>query len=123
MSCSDLESFLFGQNRTSLAPVRPALHDLQDGRCFYCFRAMPARVEVDHFIPWARHRDDGIDNLVAACGTCNNAKRDFLPAAPHLEIWSERAVRSGEKLQSIAEACSWPRDRQLSPGSCPQVLA
>jgi hypothetical protein len=65
-------------NRIALAAVRPGLLDLQDGRCFYCGGALSGSSEVDHFIPWARYPDDGIENLVLADAGCNGAKRDFL---------------------------------------------
>ena len=32
----DLRSFLFGSQRSSLAPYRPLLREVQQGHCFYC---------------------------------------------------------------------------------------
>ncbi len=76
---SVLEDFLFGNERISLEPVRTRLRDLQDGRCFYCDGPLSSKYDVDHFIPWARHADNGIHNLVAADKACNNRKRDHWP--------------------------------------------
>jgi 5-methylcytosine-specific restriction endonuclease McrA len=59
--------------------------------CFYC--GLPptrARVEVDHFVPWSLVRDDRVWNLVLACRTCNNAKRDRLPAVEYLAALLDR---------------------------------
>jgi 5-methylcytosine-specific restriction endonuclease McrA len=53
-------------------------------------RSLGRRDEVDHFIPWARYPDDAVENLVAADGRCNSAKRDFLASGGHLGWWMER---------------------------------
>ena len=85
-----LETFLFGHERIALDPVRRPLRELQSHRCFYCGDAIGAQCEVDHFIPWARHADNGIHNLVAVDGRCNNRKRAYLAAAEHVERWRLR---------------------------------
>jgi 5-methylcytosine-specific restriction endonuclease McrA len=102
-----LERHLFGTDRQSLDPVRPALRDLQGGRCFYCDERLARAHHVDHFIPWARHPDDGIHNLVVADERCNLKKRDYFAAAEHLERWRERSVRQTADLSSIAQEKSW----------------
>ncbi len=71
---------------------------------------------MDHFIPWARHPDNGLDNLVVAHGRCNNAKRDFLPAAEHVEHWAQRARASSQALKDIAHRHDWPKDAQRTFG-------
>jgi HNH endonuclease len=48
---------------------------------------------VDHFLPWARYPENGIENLVVTDPRCNNDKRDFLAAAEHVERW--RGTRFG----------------------------
>ena len=62
---------------------------------------------VDHFIPWARHPDNGIHNLVAADERCNGAKRDYLASVAHLEKWRNRAVAQHESLAHIAAETRW----------------
>ncbi len=111
-----LEAFLFGADRIRLDPVRGPLRDLQSGRCFYCDRRLTEAVEVDHFLPWSRHPDDGIDNLVAADGRCNGDKRDFLASAEHVERWADRNHRQAGALATIATVARWSRtpDRTLS---------
>jgi hypothetical protein len=64
---------------------------------------------VDHFIPWARHPDDGLDNLVVAHRRCNGQKRDFLAAPEHLERWSGRAAAMGAQLDEIGARARWQR--------------
>jgi hypothetical protein len=69
---------------------------------------------VDHFIPWARYPDNGLDNLVAAHARCNSRKRDFLAAAEHVERW---AARNGERASDIGQAAAdltWERDAARS---------
>jgi len=109
-----LESFLFDVDRASLNVVRKPLRELQDDRCFYCGRRISGRADVDHFIPWSRYRDNGLDNLVPAHGKCNNSKRDFLASAEHVERWAERTRARDADLTALAQACSWPRDRDRS---------
>src|SRR6266480_6864612 len=71
--------------RVPLERVRGPIIELQEGRCFYCAERLARRAgqtpDVDHFIPWSRYPDDGLENLVVAHARCNAQKRDFLAAA------------------------------------------
>ncbi len=100
-----LEEFLFGRGRVSLEPVRDDLRDLQKNRCFYCDGALGRQTVVDHFLPWSRHANDAIENLVAADARCNSAKRDFLAASEHLGRWRDRLLRP--ELATIAQRRRW----------------
>lgn len=111
-----LEEFLFGASRISLEGVRSPLRELQSGRCFYCDGRLSERSEVDHFIPWSRHPDNGLDNLVVAHDRCNNAKSDFLAAAEHVERWAERTRSSARALDDISQRHDWARDAQKTLG-------
>ncbi|MBW1683872.1 MAG: HNH endonuclease [Deltaproteobacteria bacterium] len=68
---AELEQFLFGVDRASLTAVREPLRELAEGRCFYCGDRVRTRIEVDHFIPWARYPDNGLENLVVSDPGCN----------------------------------------------------
>jgi 5-methylcytosine-specific restriction endonuclease McrA len=119
---TQLEDFLFGQDRIALARIRKHIWDMQDGRCFYCGRGISTErgVELDHFLPWSRYPDNGIENLVAADRRCNAAKRDFLAAAEHVERWAPRlgpVGAQGEQLRTIAESVNWARDPQRTCGA------
>jgi 5-methylcytosine-specific restriction endonuclease McrA len=107
---SRLEEFLFGASRIPLGEVRGPLAELQAGRCFYCDDALRGASDVDHFIPWARHPDNGLDNLVVAHDRCNNRKRDFLAAAGHVERWAARNVSLAGQLGEAAVALDWERE-------------
>lgn len=107
---AELERFLFGIDRVSLQVVRGDLRDLQNGRCFYCGGRLNAGADVDHFLPWARYADNGLDNLVAAHPKCNNSKCDFLASAGHVEHWRARSRDRDADLLAIAERATWPRD-------------
>jgi len=111
---SRLEEFLFGVDRTPLEKVRGPLRDLQRGRCFYCAGVLGRGADVDHFIPWARYADNGLDNLVVADDRCNNRKRDFLAAADHVERWSARNMDSASDLAAIAAQLVWEREPRRS---------
>ena len=104
---SRLESFLFGVDRAALAAVRPELLELQHGQCFYCGSRLLPTGDVDHFIPWARYPDNGIDNLVVAHRGCNGAKRDFLAAPEHVTNWRTRNSGEARALVQIAEHLRW----------------
>lgn len=102
-----LEDFLFGAERISLVPVRDDLAALQGGRCFYCGTPLGGEVEVDHFIPWSRHPDNGIHNLVVTDVRCNNRKRAHFAAADHVERWRQRSATQEFALTHIAERTKW----------------
>ena len=106
---SRLEEFLFGTTRIQLRALRDPLCELQDGRCFYCGRQL-VRPEVDHFLPWSRYPDKGIENLVLADTGCNAAKRDFLASTEHVHHWTARVspdAATSEHLREIAERLGW----------------
>jgi hypothetical protein len=106
----DLHGFLFGAGRTDLRPVRPDLHSLQGGACFYCGSGVQLKVaEVDHFLPWSRHPDNGLDNLVVAHRACNGDKSDHLPAAAHLRKWRVRSAQQASTLTAIERRLQWDR--------------
>jgi hypothetical protein len=101
------------------AKVRAPLADAQRQHCFYCARRLNGRGAVDHFLPWSRHPDNTIDNLVAGHPACNNAKSASLAGLDHLGRWLAR-FRPGDPectaIAGAANAAGWPRrsDRVLS---------
>lgn len=105
-----LADFLFGVSREALAPVRDELRELQHGRCFYCGGRLARDVHVDHFVPWARLPDNGIENLVVADAGCNRSKRAFLASADHVARWAARATTRARDLEEIAARRRWERD-------------
>jgi hypothetical protein len=119
----ELERFLFGAERVSLEVIRQPLRELQDDRCFYCSeRFVSARgltPDVDHFIPWARHPDDGLTNLVVAHQRCNGWKRDFLAAPDHVARWRARSIEPSTtsiQLRDIADRARWPNHPERTLG-------
>jgi 5-methylcytosine-specific restriction endonuclease McrA len=114
----ELHGFLFGAPRTALAPVRPLLLDLQGGDCFYCGgRIAHQHAEVDHFIPWARHPDDGLENLVVAHRRCNGSKSDFLASVDHLARWRARNLDHACALEQIADDARWGKSGTRALGA------
>jgi len=105
-----LRDFLFGSERENLARLRPGLLEAQAGRCFYCGeRLSTGQVDVDHFVPWSRVPNDGLQNLVLADRRCNSSKRDHWADLPLLTTW---AGRPQVVLQQVADDVGWPL-RQL----------
>jgi hypothetical protein len=118
---SQLDAFLFGADRVQTARVRVGLWEIQERRCFYCDARVtePVRAQVDHFIPWSRYPDDGLDNLVVADVACNGAKSSSLAASHHVARWARRfANDSAERRQidALARETAWDRDRGRSLG-------
>jgi 5-methylcytosine-specific restriction endonuclease McrA len=113
---AELDQFLFGTRREAIAQLREPLVELQDGRCFYCCARLRGRTEVDHFVPWSRHPDDGLDNLVAAHGACNGRKRDHLASADHVDHWVSRLCKKTGDLAEIAGAVRWGRQPERTLG-------
>ncbi len=94
----DLEGFMFGSQRASLASVAQILGEVQSDRCFYCQERLRGSADVDHFVPWARYPRDTAHNFVLAHRSCNNDKRALLAAKPHLERWLEQTDRRGAEV-------------------------
>lgn len=81
-----------GRRRAGANKWTSALRLLENA-CFYCRIPDPRFVQVDHVIPWSFVFDDAEWNLVLACGSCNNQKRDRIPASRFLEALCERNSR------------------------------
>jgi len=111
-----LEQFLFGADRVATAPLRDPLRDLAEGRCFYCNGRLRSDFEIDHFIPWARYANNGLENLVVSDRSCNNAKRDHLAATDHVEHWLARAAAAATDIDSIASRLQWDHHPERSLG-------
>jgi hypothetical protein len=99
-SLSDLGTFLFGQERSSLDAYRPILFDVQKGLCLYCQKPMPRQTHVDHFIPWSRYPADLGHNFVLSHTQCNSDKSDYVAAERHLAAWSQRNTECKAELDS-----------------------
>jgi hypothetical protein len=116
---SELEKFLFGRSRTPTGSLKRGLREIQHGRCFYCDDPIHAP-EVDHFVPWARFADDGLDNLVLVDRGCNAAKRAHLAATEHVERWSVRfrpESPGSRNLAALAKEEGWERDSSRTLGA------
>jgi 5-methylcytosine-specific restriction endonuclease McrA len=107
LAVDDVSAFLFGSEREDTGPVRRPLVALQRGRCFYCDAKLTGDVHVDHFIPWARHPDNALHNLVAADAGCNGAKKDYLASVAHVARWRRRALDEVDALEAIAHEARW----------------
>jgi len=84
--------------------VRDAVWEIQQGRCFYC-RASTAvdRSELDHFIPWARYPDNGLDSLVLVDERCNLDKRAFLATGEHVARWMPRLLSDSSETRQLED--------------------
>ena len=102
---TDLGTFLFDRERSSLEAYRQILLDVQERQCFYCHNELRTSMEVDHFIPWSRYPTDLGHNFVLAHPRCNNSKSDYLTAEQHLQSWAERSrTRSEELAERLRDA-------------------
>jgi len=79
----------------------------------------PTGAHVDHFIPWSRYPDDGLDNLVVADVRCNGFKSSSLPATDHVARWARRfttGAPEGQQIARLAEQTAWERHDGRSLG-------
>lgn len=113
---AELERFLFGARREAIAHLAAPLRELQADACFYCGARLGDGAQVDHFVPWSRHPDDALDNLVAAHSRCNARKSDHLAAAEHVEEWMSRMQRRSADLEAVSDEARWPREPQRTLG-------
>jgi hypothetical protein len=102
----DLESFMFGANRTETRGIRKVLFEIQGGQCFYKPRVRLdiKTAHIDHFIPWAKYPCDAASNFVLASPKANAGKKDHLPAVEYLQRWCERNATYSDQLTATARA-------------------
>jgi len=74
------------------------------------------RFEIDHFIPWSRYPDNGLDNLVVSDPDCNRAKRDHLASGDHVEQWLRRSEQRAQDFRAIAGRLRWEHQPERSTG-------
>ena len=111
---TDLGSFLFDQERSSLESYRKILVDVQSNRCLYCHREIRGKSDIDHFVPWTRYPTDLGHNFVLAHPSCNNSKSDFLAAEQHLGGWAERNRNHAHELEERLTAAGLLHDQHAS---------
>jgi len=111
----DLESFMFGANRTDTRAMRPVLFQIQEGRCFYQPRTQldPVTAHIDHFIPWAKYPCDSATNFVLASPKANSTKKDHLPATEYLARWIDRNAAHRHELATAALAAGLEYENQV----------
>lgn len=106
-----LAEHLFGRDRIDHSPLHRPLRSLQNGRCFYCNGSLSGGAsQVDHFLPWSRYPDDGIDNLLLAHDRCNREKLYFLADIGFGHRWHARSLEQSGQLDEIASEVRWARD-------------
>ena len=111
---TDLGSFLFGCERSTLSVYRDVLTEIQEDTCFYCHRPLHRKGEADHFIPWSKYPQDLGHNFVLAHASCNNRKSDYLAAEEHICAWQERNASVAGELSQRFDAFELPHDIQAS---------
>ena len=105
---------MFGADRTQTARIRAWLWEIQRRRCFYCDTRIqePPQSQVDHFVPWSRYPDDGLDNLVVADTRCNAFESSSLAATEHVVRWAQRFAEDSSayvQLDDLAQRAAWDR--------------
>jgi len=108
-----LHTFLFDHSRVNLNDTRAPLRELQQRACFYCGELLVNEAgHIDHFVPWSRHPNNAIENLVIAHASCNISKSNYLVAPVHLQRWKERL--GSPAISAIAAQLKWPSERSAS---------
>lgn len=92
-----------------------ALVNREQGRCFYCLRAITAESCVlDHAISRVSGGDDSFRNVVAACHECNSAKQSQDPRE-FLRSRYRQNLLSGSELQERIATLGRLQSGQLRP--------
>ncbi len=111
----NLDDFLFNTDRNHLSQIKPFLHAIQQGYCFYCGQKISlAQSEVDHFIPWTLYQYDTAHNFVLADKTCNNQKSSNLATQHFYEKWLMRNAEFDLKISDEIGKHGFLVDRQRS---------
>lgn len=111
----NLDEFLFSVDRNNLSQIKPFLHRIQQGCCFYCGEKITVTAgEVDHFIPWSLYQYDTAHNFVLADKTCNNKKSNNLAATIFYEKWLKRNAQFDEEITQEIGKYNFLVDRQRS---------
>lgn len=111
----NLDEFLFSTDRNNLSQMKPFLHQIQKGCCFYCGEKISTSAgEVDHFIPWSLYQYDTAHNFVLADKTCNNRKSNNLAAKIFYEKWLIRNAQFDEEIRQEIGRYGFLVDRQRS---------
>jgi hypothetical protein len=80
--------------------------------CRYCGGTAPdVKLTVDHVTPTALGGSDAPDNLVTACGDCNNGKSATPPGAPLVMDVAADAMRWAQAMQEAHEVRRVARER------------
>ena len=110
----DVEQIDFFAERRYLQP----LMERQQGRCFYCLRALTAESSaLDHLIPQVAGGGNSYRNIVVACHECN-ARKQALVAEDYLRILYRDRVLGKSDLKERLEMVS-----QVAVGSIVPVVA
>lgn len=109
----DLEDFLFGISRQSLAIIGAGLRKLDGPRCFYCGQGLHEG-HVDHFVPFALYPRDLAHNFVLAHPQCNRSKSDSLAGKGHLVRWLERLTVRSPQLSEIGAVAGLVTDGEAA---------
>ena len=89
----DLEETDFLRNNA----LRQSIHSREHGRCFYCLRQTPSRVQcLDHVIPAAHLGLNSYRNLVSSCLECNSQKGERGAADFLRSLYRERRLTASE---------------------------
>ena len=111
----DLRAFLFGTQRNSLERIKPILHEIQEGRCFYTGRNLVlSEAEVDHFIPWSRYPIDLGHNFVLTSGPTNRSKSNHIAAEKYLCKWTQFCLDNQSNLVENFERIKMRYDLESS---------
>lgn len=111
-----LNEFLFGATGQPGQGSRPARRGAEPGMLLL-FRSASAK-HGRRSLPWSRHPDNSLDNLVAAHTACNSAKSSSLAGVGHLRQWVERFAdtEANLRLETVKLSTGWHRrpDRVLA---------
>jgi 5-methylcytosine-specific restriction endonuclease McrA len=79
------------RRRRPVKRLRREIIERDHSTCRYCLKIIkdPTKITIDHVYPWGRGGLTIPDNLVVACGRCNQRKGNRTLKEARMRLWVE----------------------------------
>ena len=92
------------------AKYRSAILEREEGRCFYCRRALTDEDSgLDHAEPQSANGSNGYRNVVAACHSCNSSKGDDTAEEFLRKLYRRKFLGAAELDERLADVAKLKR--------------
>ncbi len=109
------------KRRKFSAEQRSLIAERANGYCEYCkthISFSPDTFHLDHFKPLSKGGSDDLENIILACGGCNERKSDFTKFID--TITSEETLLFNPRIDNWFEHFTWSEDYIILIGITPK---